>query len=819
MNASRRSLWAMAGVAALYAGVAPACGGDDAETSGGGSGGSSATDGGAGADGGGVGGSSAAGGSAGTAGATGGSAGSGAAAGVAGAGPECGDGVVEGAEECDDMNQTSGDGCQNTCVWTCETDGECDDTEPCNGVETCEIATHTCQPGTAPGAGDTCNASGDICVNGVCQAPSCGDAIPTGQEECDDGNSDVGDGCEPGCTFTCLASDPLRDCSNLNTDECAGTATCDDSTNTCLPGTALPDLVACNSGAGYCSGGVCTAPVCGNGNPEPGETCDDGDTDETNGCTTGCAFTCTSNAGCSDANVCTNDVCDTTAHTCSFPANAGQNGNACTVGGVTGVCSDGACAPVTCGNGTPNSGEECDRGALNGQAGSGCTANCQFSCDVNGDCSDGNVCNGNETCVNVSSGGNVVGKRCQNGTNANQGVQCQATPRRICSGTGTCVLSTCGDGFVDSGASEQCEPPNTPTCSGTCRTITGPVCGNGTIETGEQCDDSNTVNLDGCDSLCKYEVIHRLTDVDISGNQAPTYCTPRTNVLGTSIIGGLALGTLNTGLQNGITAGTTNILVQSLGLDDLTGVADPALELGVMSGALDPARGMWPGNNPIDWSFLVTPASVTMAGLPVSRLPGSVAARAMQAGPGDISLSLLLAGSPAVLRMRSAHVRGTVSTQTSVPAPPPAALAPGLQVFNTVTGTSSTQGLCGNITVESLAAIPVPQDLAVGGATACGTCGGGRTYTYCGMGNPVGPGCNSLLDVIVGGCRTFQVILCVTAINARATPDVSGSDGDSDTLTLGAGNKVPSAQTTGNDDAYSSYMTFTANRAHVTGVQ
>ena len=34
---------------------------------------------------------------------------------------------------------------------------------------------------------------------------------------------------------------------------------------------------------------------------------------------------------------------------------------------------------------------------------------------------------------------------------------------------------------------------------------TGPVCGNGTIETGETCDDGNTINNDGCNSVCAIE--------------------------------------------------------------------------------------------------------------------------------------------------------------------------------------------------------------------------------------------------------------------------------------------------------------------------
>jgi hypothetical protein len=74
-----------------------------------------------------------------------------------------------------------------------------------------------------------------------------------------------------------------------------------------------------------------------------------------------------------------------------------------------------------------------------------------------------------------------------------------------------------------------------------------------------------------------------------------------------------------------------------------------------------------------------------------------------------------------------------------------------------------------------------------------------------------------MLDVLVGGCK---VVLCLgTAVNATQ-PDVKGSDGDVDSLAVsGPLNKVPDALVTGNDDAYSAYMKFEANRAHITGKQ
>jgi len=68
--------------------------------------------------------------------------------------------------------------------------------------------------------------------------------------------------------------------------------------------------------------------------------------------------------------------------------------------------------------------------------------------------------------------------------------------------------SECGNGVVEPG--EQCDDGNTTDgdgCSATCQTETTPaaVCGNGVVEAGEQCDDGNTTSGDGCSATCQTE--------------------------------------------------------------------------------------------------------------------------------------------------------------------------------------------------------------------------------------------------------------------------------------------------------------------------
>src|SRR5262249_32646480 len=135
--------------------------------------------------------------------------------------------------------------------------------------------------------------------------------------------------------------------------------------------------------------------------------------------------------------------------------------------------------------------------------------------------------------------------------------------------------------------------------------------------------------------------------------------------------------------------------------------------------------------------------------------------------------TLALGGAPASLQMRSARVAGTINPPSNVPAPPPAQLAAGLTVLETITANGTGQGLCGNVTVASLAQIPAPQTLCTGGNSACATCPGSNTYTYCGAGLPVTASCNSLLDVLVGGCGLIPIAgnCIVQGVNATQ-PDV-----------------------------------------------
>jgi hypothetical protein len=239
--------------------------------------------------------------------------------------------------------------------------------------------------------------------------------------------------------------------------------------------------------------------------------------------------------------------------------------------------------------------------------------------------------------------------------------------------------------------------------------------------------------------------------------------------------------------------GKLNLLLRVLGLDDLTGVNDSSLEIGLTYGALDPRKGVWPTATPTDWWFLLDPTMLDQNGQPVRKLPGTLSGRALSAGPGEMAFELPIGASNRLyaVRLIDVDVTSSFDPASSAPAPPPAAaqLRSDLRVVESLSGR-----LCGAATVESLASVPLPASF-----TSCG-------YTFCGSDQAVGPGCNSVLDYLVGGCQGTATPL---------QPDID--HGGVAPLTAGTNKKVPSEQSNGNRNAYSAHFAFNARRAHATG--
>jgi cysteine-rich repeat protein len=135
--------------------------------------------------------------------------------------PICGDGLIVGTETCDDGNSTSGDGCSDICLteicWNCAyPDGVCRVEPPTVDVVTCTYLPDTndkyCGDGVLEGAEecDEGTQNSDRSYGGCsthCHYLFCGDGIVSEPEECDQGQAantavygDPG-GCTAACTL------------------------------------------------------------------------------------------------------------------------------------------------------------------------------------------------------------------------------------------------------------------------------------------------------------------------------------------------------------------------------------------------------------------------------------------------------------------------------------------------------------------------------------------------------------------------------------------------------------------------------------------
>lgn len=166
-------------------------------------------------------------------------------------------------------------------------------------------------------------------------------------------------------------------------------------------------------------------------------------------------------------NVLVRDMCDTHAADCSRLLNPLQFA----AGTQVGLC---------CGNGVTEALETCDGSDAGG---------CQRPCRPPGDpaectcCGDGMV-NGEEDCDD----GNLVNN----------------------DGCNTKCFFACGDGAVNRPV-ETCDMDDAPSCNAPCR-LAGTVdectcCGDGMVQSGEQCDDGNGTDGDGCSTECLTETL------------------------------------------------------------------------------------------------------------------------------------------------------------------------------------------------------------------------------------------------------------------------------------------------------------------------
>lgn len=354
--------------------------------------------------------------------------------------------------------------------------------------------------------------------------------------------------------------------------------------------------------------------VCGNGIVETPESCDDGNLVAGDGCNATCntepGYNCTGTPSicasvCGDGIVAAGEACDdgnlTSADGCNSFCNI-EPGFSCS--GSPSVCSS------TCGDGIVAAVEGCDDGNLS--PGDGCNGSCiieaGFSCSGSPSvCSNAPPANDNCAGAILLTGisGNANG---QNTTATNSSgvpvASCQANINKdvwylfTLSGTKNVRLEANGPSVVDPtlviyngtcGALVQvaCDDDSGPgffsliqatlnagtyfvrvgtfntTAPGTFSLIYNlnlpSICGNNIIETGEECDDGNTVNGDNCSSICKIE--NASTTKGVSINEDATKAHPSAMLDVKSFDRGVLIPRMNTGQRNGIATPAKGLLV------------------------------------------------------------------------------------------------------------------------------------------------------------------------------------------------------------------------------------------------------------------
>lgn len=287
-------------------------------------------------------------------------------------------------------------------------------------------------------------------------------------------------------------------------------------------------------------------PLCPDGSVNQDiEACDDGNFNNEDGCTENCQLTSTPGnceveygEQCDDCNDNPNDGCDGTNDTddlaiCGNNIEEVVNGQRETCDDGNTISGDGCSSQCQeekdfCGDGElqpngvdrrPNTADDeiCDDGNRNDN--DACTNQCKLGgVSICGDgqethseeCDDGNGINGdgcNIMCKNELT--TTIDEPCVSITNCTEAVEylSEISNQSFNAATYCPTATGCGDGFLQRG--EECDDGNSfnnDGCSATCDDEqAGTICGNYILEGDEQCDDGNNTAGDGCGEYCSIE--------------------------------------------------------------------------------------------------------------------------------------------------------------------------------------------------------------------------------------------------------------------------------------------------------------------------
>ena len=447
--------------------------------------------------------------------------------------PTCGDGHIDGMEECDDGNNVTGDGCSAQCkseVACCGGDGLCSmvETALCGSPHPDVFECISPEPCCTSFVNKTQILADPVCcaaqggAPGAC--PVCGNGVKEAGEECDDGNTEYADGCTPMCVaeYPCCFGEPTGLCAPTTLSTCTnqggvprpGDGACTNATSRqpcCYDGISqlCADSACCTELSRF-SPGVCVR--CGNGVVEFGEECDDGNHNGGDGCNATCGveehWSCVDGLSVPSINYdCFNvapSVCAEDRGACcwwTFDAHDVPDSSECRNNMTATECA--AMSGLARFNGKDSTCPSLQpdlRCCYNGQTIFGPAAIYADCCDV---LLEGAVAKiGSETCAGLTGsccrtcacdeGATVISTDCA--ITAND-ARCQAHAFNASCPPCDALPSVDGRVFTQNAT---CAP-------GACASISR--CGDGVLNVllGEECDDGNNTNGDGCSSNCKNE--------------------------------------------------------------------------------------------------------------------------------------------------------------------------------------------------------------------------------------------------------------------------------------------------------------------------
>ncbi len=382
----------------------------------------------------------------------------------------CGDSRLAPGEECDDKGQNTV-ACDSDCSFPVCGDGLVN-----------------------PAAGEECDDAWENVdgVSGACRTDCtlavCGDGIVDVGEQCDDANDVVGDGCTANCaleTFYCCELGERQAVKREARLAVPAEARVGGDCAALDPAFDINSTVTLNPDA---------ACACGDGELQLYEWC--------------------------DGNLFARNGDGLSLNECANVPWLGPEYRGTVACAPDCTIDDRACRAPACGDGSLDPGEACDGGLFAPGLDGVVRTSCQ---EIFGSPQRGEVSCREDCLVDTSLCQPMV---CGDG---------KVDPGEECDGGGVsqscdadCTLAQCGDGVVNKTAGEACDDGNRNDdyLAGACRTDCQPAaCGDGILDPGEECDDGNQVDGDGCSPGCRGERIRQCNPAVCADCGGALFCT------------------------------------------------------------------------------------------------------------------------------------------------------------------------------------------------------------------------------------------------------------------------------------------------------